>query len=136
MLVNGGSLILGREGATEVMSSSYVVSQGVDSNTGSMTGTRQHSPYIIHKQIDKISPYLAVCVCESRRLQKAEIRYYNINEAGMEYEIYRVTMESVVIMSVSVNHKYTPGSNSPNMHESVAIRFRGIEWHYIEGVIK
>ena len=136
MLVNGGSLSPGRQGAIEVMSSSYAVSQDVDSHTGSMTGTRQHSPYIIHKQIDKISPYLAVCVCESRRLQKAEIRYYNINEAGIEFEIYRVTMESVVIMSVSANHTYIPGSNSPNMVETVGIRFRSIEWHYIEGVIK
>ncbi|MDK9357378.1 MULTISPECIES: Hcp family type VI secretion system effector [Lelliottia] len=136
MLVDGGCKALGREGAIEVMSSSYGVYQNVDSHTGSMTGTRQHSPFVIHKQIDKASPYLAVCVCESRRLQKAEIRYYDINEAGIEREVYRITLESVVVMGVSANHTYIPGSNSPNMLETVSLRSRGIEWHYIEGVIK
>jgi len=56
MLLNGGGLSLGREGATEVMSSSYGVSQPVDACTGKMGGVRQHAPYIIHKQIDKLSP--------------------------------------------------------------------------------
>lgn len=36
MLLNGGGLSLGREGAIEVMSSSYGVSQPVDANTGRM----------------------------------------------------------------------------------------------------
>ncbi|MCF6687282.1 Hcp family type VI secretion system effector [Raoultella terrigena] len=136
MLVNGGCTSPGRIGAIEVMSSSYGVGQPIDSNTGSMTGTRQHSPYVIHKQIDKISPYLAVCVCESRRLQKAEIKYYEINEAGIEREVYRVTLESVVVMSVNASHTYIPGSNNPNMIESVSFRSRGIEWFYLEGMIK
>ncbi|ASV55141.1 type VI secretion system effector [Lelliottia jeotgali] len=136
MLVSGGCTALGREGAIEVMSSSYGVHQNVDSHTGSMTGTRQHSPFVIHKQIDKISPYLAVCVCESKRLQKAEIRYYEINEAGIEREVYRINLESVVVMGVSANHTYIPGSNNPNMLETVSFRSRGIEWFYLEGMIK
>lgn len=136
MLVNGGCTAPGREGAIEVMSSSYGVAQPVDTNTGSMTGARQHSAFTIHKQIDKVSPYLAICVCESRRLQKAEIKYYETDAAGIEREVYRVTLDSVVIMSVNAAHTYIPGSNSPNMIETVGIRFRGIEWYYLEGVIK
>ena len=136
MLVSGGCTALGREGSTEVMSSNYSVSQTIDSNTGSMAGTRQHSPYVIHKQIDKLSPYLAVCVCEGRRLQKAEIRYYETTDAGIEREIYRVTLESIVIMAVNCSHTYIPGSNSPNMLETIAIRFRGIEWFNLTGMIK
>lgn len=136
MLVSGGCTALGREGAIEVMSSSYGVHQNVDSHTGNMTGTRQHSPFVIHKQIDKISPYLAVCVCESKRLQKAEIRYYEINEAGIEREVYRINLESVVVMGVSANHTYIPGSNNPNMLETVSFRPKGIEWFYLEGMIK
>lgn len=136
MLVKGGCAAPGREGAIEVMSSSYGVAQPVDSHTGSMTGTRQHSAFTLHKQIDKVSPYLAICVCESRRLQKAEIKYYEINDAGIEQEVYRVTLDSVVIISVNAAHTYIPGSHIPNMIETVAIRFRGIEWYYLEGVIK
>ncbi|TLU69469.1 type VI secretion system tube protein Hcp [Enterobacter sp. MF024] len=136
MLLNGGSLALGREGAIEVMSSSYGVSQPVDTHTGRMTGTRQHAPYIIHKQVNKLSPYLAICICVGRRLQKAEIKYYEINAAGIEREIYRVTLEGVVIMSVNANHTYIPGTNSHNMIETVSLCYNSIEWYYLDGVIK
>lgn len=45
-------------------------------------------------------------------------------------------MESVVIMFVNANHTYIPGSNFPNMIETVGIRFNSIEWFYLEGMIK
>lgn len=60
MLLNGGGLSLSREGAIEVMSSSYGVSQPVDSHTGKMGRTRQHEPFVIHKKIDKLSPLLVI----------------------------------------------------------------------------
>jgi type VI secretion system secreted protein Hcp len=136
MLIHGGCTALGRIGATEVMNSSYGVSQPVDPHSGNMTGTRYHSPYLIHKQVDKISPYLANAVCEGKRLQKAEIKYFEINDAGVERETYRVTLESVVIMSVNANHTYIPGSDSPNMIEAVALRYKAIEWFCLDGMIK
>ena len=71
MQLKGECLALGREGAVEVMSSSYGISQPVDPHTGRMGGTRQHEPFIIHKQLDKLSPLFAVYVCDGRRLQKA-----------------------------------------------------------------
>lgn len=67
MQINGGCTALGREGAIEVMNSSYGIRVGVDSHTGSLTGTRQYDPLIIHKQLDKTSPYLANAISESRR---------------------------------------------------------------------
>ncbi len=68
MLIPGDCIMPGREGAIEIMNSSYGVRQGVDCHTGSMTGTRQHDPVIIHKKLDRVSPYLAIAVCECRRL--------------------------------------------------------------------
>lgn len=136
MQIPGDCLSLGREGAIEVMNSSYGVRQPVDSNTGSMTGCRQHNHVIVHKQLDKVSPYLAVAVCEGKRLQKAVIKYYETIEAGIEVEIYNITLEDVVISSVDFTHVYYPGSSSPNMHEVVGLRFRDIEWNYVRGNIK
>lgn len=136
MLLNGGGVSLGREGAIEVMSSSYGMSQPVDACTGKMGGVRQHAPYIIHKQIDKLSPVLANCVCQGKRLKKVIISYYEINDVGVEREVYRVTMTDVVIQFVNANHTYIPGSRSPNMLESVGLRYNMIEWFYLEGMIK
>lgn len=136
MQIPGDCVAPGREGAIEVMNSSYGVRQPVDSNTGSMTGCRQHSPVVIHKQLDKTSPYFAIAVCEQKRLQKAVLKYYEIMEAGIESEIYNITLEGVVVSSVDFTHVYYPGSSSPNMHEVVGLRFRGIEWNYVRGNIK
>ncbi|MCS2153920.1 type VI secretion system tube protein Hcp [Scandinavium goeteborgense] len=118
------------------MSSSYGVSQPVDASTGRMGGVRQHAPYIIHKQIDKIPPLLANCVCQGKRMKKAVISYYEINEAGLEREVYRVTMTDVVIQFVNANHTYIPVSKTPNMLESVGLRYNMIEWFYLESMIK
>ena len=128
--IKGSCTALGREGAIEVMSSSYGVSQPVDAFTGRMTGTRQHDAFTIHKQIDKTSPCLANAVCLSKRLQKMVIHYYDTNEAGLEYEVYRVTMDSVVVMFVKAAHSYIPGAKTANMLESVGFRFNAIEWFY------
>lgn len=136
MQVVGNCMALGREGTIEVMNSSYGVRQPIDSNTGSMTGCRQHSPVTIHKQLDKTSPFFAIAVCEQKRFQKAVIKYYEIVEAGIEEEIYNITLEGVVVSSVNFTHVYYPGSSTPNMHEVVGLRFRGIEWNYIRGNIK
>lgn len=136
MQIAGDCIAPGREGAIEIMNSSYGVKQGVDSHTGNMTGTRQHDPIILHKQLDKVSPYLAIAVCESKRLQKAVIKYYEIVETGIEAEIYNIELESVVISSVYFTHVYYPGSSSHNMHEVIGLRFRGITWNYVRGNIK
>lgn len=136
MLLNSGGLLEGREGAIEIMSSSYGVRQPVDATTGRMGGVRQHEPYIIHKQLDKLSPVLANYVCQGKRFAKAVVKYYEINEAGVEREVYRVTMTDVVIMFVNVNHTYIPGSNTPNMLECVGLRYNMIEWFYLDGMIK
>lgn len=135
-LLNGGSLASGREGAIEVMSSSYGVTQPVDPHTGRVNGCRKHEAFVIHKVVDKLSPLFAVCVCHARRLQKAEVKYYEINHAGIEQEVYRITMEGVVIMSVNAAHTYIPGSKNHNMIETVSLRFNRIEWHYLDGMIK
>jgi len=136
VLIAGNCKALGREGAIEVMSSSYGVGQPVDSCTGRMTGCRQHDAFVIHKQIDKVSPFLANAVCLSRRLSKVVIHYYEVNDAGIECELYRVTLDDVCVMFVNAAHSYVPGSHVPNMLENVGFRFNRIEWFYLDGFIK
>ncbi|WP_312978102.1 type VI secretion system tube protein Hcp [Atlantibacter sp.] len=65
----------GREGAIEVMNSGYSMYQVTCSNTGKLMGARQHNGFKLHKEIDKTSPFFAVALCQSRRLQKAVIHF-------------------------------------------------------------
>ncbi len=134
--IKGNCKAQGRDGAIEVINSSYGVYQNTCRNTGKLMDSREHNAFTLHKEIDKTSPYFAIAVCQSKRLQKAVIHYYNINDAGIEYEIYRITLNNIVIMSVSAAHTYIPGSNTPGMMENIAIAYAGIEWFYLDGNIK
>jgi type VI secretion system secreted protein Hcp len=69
-----------------------------------------------------------------KRHQKAEIKYFAINDAGIERETYRASLESVVIMSVNEYHTDIPGSGSPNMIEAVALRYQAIERFGLDGI--
>ncbi|MCE6965527.1 type VI secretion system tube protein Hcp [Enterobacter sp. MW07] len=134
--IKGSSNVAGREGAIEILNSNYHINQVCCSNTGKLMGAREHGAFNIHKQIDKTSPYFAYALCQSKRLKKAVIHYYDVNEAGFEYEVYRITLDSIVIISVDAAHTWVPGSRGHNMLESISIRYHGIEWFYLDGNIK
>lgn len=130
------ALTEGRQGGIEIMSSQHSVYQPADACTGRLTGTRQHNAYVLHKQLDKISPMLNDAVCTGKVFQKAVIKYYETTAAGIEAEVYRVTMERVVITSVNFSHSYIQGSQTPNMLEVIGLRYNLIEWFYIPALIK
>ncbi|MBV8042045.1 type VI secretion system tube protein TssD [Pluralibacter sp.] len=134
--IKGDCSLLMREGAIEIMSSQHNISQSADAYTGRLTGTRMHDAYTLHKQIDKTSPLLNNAACTGQVFLKAEIRYYAINSAGIEYETYRITMERVVVTYVAFSHAYIPGAITPNMLEIIGLRYNKIEWHYVTGNIK
>lgn len=120
--IKGSCQVSGREGAIEILNCNYHINQVCCSSTGSLMGARQHGAFNIHKQIDKTSPYFADALCQSKRLQKAVIHYYDVNEAGVEFEVYRVTLDSIVILPVDAAHIWVPGSSGHNMMESIGIR--------------
>lgn len=135
VLIKGSCTALRREGAIEVMSTQHCINLAVDAHSGSLTGSRMHQPIIINKEVDKSSPYLFDSVCTGRKLSKAILRFYIINESGIESEIYKLKLEKVIVSSVNFNHSYIPGSTTPNMIEVVNLRYGAIGWHYLTGNI-
>ncbi|WLS80470.1 type VI secretion system tube protein TssD [Erwinia pyri] len=129
-------LLEDRRSGIEIMSSQHGIYQPADGATGRLSGTRQHHSYILHKQLDRNSPMLNDAVCTGKVFQQAVIKYYETSEAGVETEVYRVTMGRVVITSTDFSHAYVQGSRSPNMLEVIGLRYNSIEWFYIPGVIK
>ncbi|MEM6049577.1 type VI secretion system tube protein TssD [Erwinia sp. P7711] len=126
----------GHRGGIEIMSSQHGIYQPADGATGRLSGARQHHSYILHKQLDKNSPMLNNAVCTGKVFKQAVIKYYETTDAGVETEVYRVTMGRVVIISTDFSHAYVQGSRSPNMLEVIGLRYNSIEWFYIPGVIK
>jgi len=128
-------MALGREGAIEVMNTQHSINLSTDAHSGMLTGSRMHAPVVINKEVDKSSPYLFDWVCTGKKLSKATLRFYIINEAGIENEFYNITLEKVIISSVNFNHSYIPGISKPNMREVVSLRYGQISWNYLMGNI-
>ncbi len=54
----GGCCVLGREGSIEIKSLSHHMTIPTDSNTGKLTGTRLHTPMLLQKEFDRVTPVL------------------------------------------------------------------------------
>lgn len=102
-LICGGSEVMGREGSIEVQSFGHGLSVPYDGNTGKLTATRVHNLMNIEKEFDKSSPYLYRAVATSEKLQRAIIRWYRINHAGMEEEFFQMILEDVRITGIHPN---------------------------------
>ncbi|MDI7661070.1 type VI secretion system tube protein TssD [Cronobacter universalis] len=137
-LICGGSEVAGREGSIEVQSFGHGLSVPFDGNTGKLTATRVHNLMNIEKEFDKSSPYLYRAVAASEKLQRAIIRWYRINHAGMEEEFFQMILEDVRITGIHPNmqnFKHPEGLLSTPV-ESIGLIYNKITWKYLNGNIQ
>lgn len=137
-LICGGSEVMGREGSIEVQSFGHGLSVPYDGNTGKLTATRVHNLMNIEKEFDKSSPYLYRAVATSEKLQRAIIRWYRINHAGMEEEFFQMILEDVRITGIHPNmqnFKHPEGLLSTPV-ESVGLIYNKITRKYLNGNIQ
>lgn len=137
-LISGGSHVLSREGAIEMQSFNHGVHIPYDHNMGRLTGTRVHDQLSITKEFDKATPYLYRAVSTGEPLQKAIIKWYRINDAGVEEEFMHFILENVKIVAVTpVMHNFKSSSGlSNNPTESISLAYERITWLYLDGNIK
>ena len=86
-----------------------------DNNTGKLTGTRIHTPFLFTKEIDSSSPYLYKAVTTGQTLKSAEFKWYKINDAGQEVEYFNTRLENVKLVKVA-----------PKMHDIKDASFESI----------
>lgn len=136
-LINGGSLVIGREGAIEVQSFTHGLSVPFDGNTGRLTSTRVHQSMGIVKEFDKSTPYIYRGVATSEKLQKAIIKWYRINDSGMEEEFLHIVMESVRLLNINPHmHNFKdPSGHASAPTESIGLGYEKITWLYLDGNI-
>ena len=91
--IKGSVDVQDREGSIEIIGLSHGLSLPVDTANGKITGSRQHSAMMIEKEIDSSSPYFQRAVATGQTLKSAEIRFYQINDAGQEVCYYIITLE-------------------------------------------
>lgn len=136
-LVKGSVDINGREGSIEIVEFMHAIELPTDDRTGKITSKRIHGDYAIIKELDSSSPYLYQGVTTGQRFQKAELKFYQINENGQEVEYFRTTLENVRINEIEpfmfdIND---PKFEKHNHLEALYLSYEKITWHYIDGNI-
>lgn len=135
-VIRGGSDVMHREGSIELRGVQHLLSIPTDNNTGKLTGTRQHAPFMFEKEIDSASPYLYKAVATGQTLKEAEIKWYRISDAGQEEEYFNILMEDVKVISISPIMHDTRNCPGTGHMESVAMRYAKITWKYVDGNIQ
>ncbi|WP_341522084.1 Hcp family type VI secretion system effector [Pseudomonas sp. G.S.17] len=136
--IKGSVEVAGRQDSIEVLAHCHRVSIPTDNNTGKLTGTRIHRPYVFTKEVDVSSTYLYKAVTTGESLAKAEFVCYRINKSGHEEAYFMTTLEGVKVVSVtSIMHDIKdPTKEKHNHMEEVELRYEKIKWGYVDGNIE
>ena len=126
--IRGSVDVHGREGSIEIIGMSHGINLPVDGSNGRITGTRQHSSMMIEKEVDSSTPYLYKAAATGQTLKSAELRFYNISDAGQEVCYYIVLMEYVKVTGVNcgVANVKLAGNDKLNHTESVSLQYEKI----------
>ncbi|WP_050105384.1 type VI secretion system tube protein TssD, partial [Yersinia pseudotuberculosis] len=108
-----------------------------DNNTGKLTGTRIHTPFVFTKEIDASTPYLYKAVTTGQTLKTAEFKWYRIDDAGQEVEYFNTKLENVKVVKVApkMHDVKDPAKEKHNHLELVELRYEKITWTFKDGNI-
>jgi type VI secretion system secreted protein Hcp len=136
--IKGSVDVQGRQGSIEVLALDHEVSIPTDNNTGKLTGTRVHSPFMFTKEIDAASVYLLKAVTMGQTFKSAEFKWYRIDENGHEVENYSALLENVKVVNVAskMHDIKDPTKEKHNHLEEVELRYEKITWSFKDGNIK
>lgn len=136
--VKGDCKVKGREGSVEIFQFDYGVSMPVDKFNGSTNGTRQHDTVKIIKPFDATSPVLFKAACDGKTLKKVTVKWYVINENGLEKEYFTHELDDVKVVSYRQQLLHTKDeANNKHVHEDVIeLRFGKITLKHHDGNIE
>ena len=136
--IEGSVSIADREGSIEVLHFDHELRIPTDGDTGSLTGTRKHEPFVFTKGFDSASPYLYKACSNGQTLKELVLRWSRIDDTGTEKEYFRHTLKDVKITSVKPvmhNVKDIDKESYPHLEE-VSARYAAITWTYVDGNIE
>ncbi|MVW86649.1 type VI secretion system tube protein TssD [Pseudomonas sp. PB101] len=136
--IEGSVTVEGREGSIEVIAHDHSVYIATDDNTGKLTGTRTHAPYVFTKEIDASSTYLYKAATTGQTLESAEFKFYRIDNDGQEVEYYNTLLKKVKVVKVAskMHDVKDPDKAKLNHLEEVELRYEEIFWDFKDGNLK
>lgn len=136
--IQGSCDVQGRNGNVEVVGFNHEVYMPSDRKDGSATGTRVHKDLVIIKNYDKASPTLYQYLCNGKIIPSAKLKWYKIDEQGVEKEYFNHMLQDARITSI---RPYMPDVDNPANEqykhmEEVSFRYEKITWKFLEGNVE
>ena len=135
--IEGGCTVADREGSIEVLEFHHEVRIPTDPDTGALTATRKHEPFVITKEFDAATPVLNKACASGKTLVSVKLSWYRINDQGKEEEYFRHILFNVKIVSVKpiIKDIKEKAKEKYGHLEEVAMRYAKIQWEYLDGNI-
>ncbi|EQC00271.1 Hcp family type VI secretion system effector [Photorhabdus temperata] len=135
--IKGSVDVQGREGSIEIVALEHALHIPTDNNTGKLTGTRVHAPLMFTKEVDASTPYLYKAVTSGQTLKSAEIKWYQIDDAGQEKVYFITKLDNVKVVKVAplMHDIKDPAKEKHNHLEQIEFRYEKITWTYQDGNI-
>ncbi|MBN2719182.1 MAG: type VI secretion system tube protein Hcp [Deltaproteobacteria bacterium] len=125
----------GREESIQILSLKHTVEIPVDVKDATATGTRRHGAMTLVANIDAATPLMMECVCTSKTIPTVEIKYFNINDEGLEQNYYTIKMEKVRVTKATHWYPNVDDETTKNYKDMIdyELRYDKITWMYTDG---
>jgi type VI secretion system secreted protein Hcp len=135
--INSTVKVKGRENSAEVYEFHHQVYIPTDEHTGSLSGTRKHTPFCIVKPFCSATPVLNKACCSGQNLQEVKLSWYRIDDTGKEQEYLRQTLTNAKVVSVKPIVRDVKDKTKEHYGhlEEVQFRYETIQWQYLDGNI-
>jgi type VI secretion system secreted protein Hcp len=129
----GSNVQQGREKTSDVFEFQHYLSVPFDPATGLQTGSRQHTPLVLKKAIDKASPGLHAALVSGEVIETVRVDFYRTEPDGQDVKYYTITLTNARIVEVRT---FMPTSflpeNEPYPHmEQVSFVYQAIQWSWL-----
>jgi type VI secretion system secreted protein Hcp len=137
--IPGSVIQKGHEGSILVHSFSCQIISPRDPASGLPTGTRQHTPLTILKEVDKSSPLLWSALVSNEALVNWQLKFWTAVSlpVPMQKLIYSIQLNNASIASM---RDYMADNDDPNnarlpLLEQISFTYQKIEWVWTDGEI-
>jgi len=140
--IKGSVTQKGREGRIMVIAASHDVASPRDPATGMATGKRQHTPFLITKELDKSTPLLHQAQAANESFREWELQFWTpqtkaSSGAGTEVQHFTVTLTnaSIASMRTLMQNNKNPELMKYDIWEEIAFVYEQITWTWKAGPI-
>jgi type VI secretion system secreted protein Hcp len=130
----GEDIIEGVPDVIKVFGFSHDLIVPFDPITGLLTGPRQHSPFVVVKQLDKASPKLYQALTSGEFLTDVTLRSYRLDPAGVPEQYFTYTLTNVRIVGIRPFTQAVSNTSYRQMEE-VTFLYQQIQWTWESGPI-